>query len=61
MSKEYSDQEIEEILDTQAQKMNRVFIRILHSIGEREVLAIIAMILIFIGVLVFIYAMEREQ
>jgi len=60
MSK-FSDEEIEKILDTQAQKMNRVLIRILHSIGEREVLAMIAVILIFIGVLVFIYAMEREQ
>jgi len=57
MSKEYSDSEIEEILDT---KVKRAFVLFYQSFEERWIV-LLATILILAGILLFVYAVERTK
>jgi len=57
MSKEYSDSEIEEILDT---KVKRAFVVFYQSFEERWIV-ILATLLILAGILLFVYALERTK
>jgi len=57
MSKQYSDSEIEELLNN---KVKRAFVIFYQSFEERWIV-ILATLLILAGILLFVYALERSK